>query len=250
MTAGDVPNPNHFASASRRKGFDMGPHITWHHHNVTRSERERLNGHRGCVIWFTGLSGSGKSTVANLVDRKLYERGVRSYILDGDNIRYGLNAPPGTLEERHGTEFANRFGLGFSAEDREENIRRIGAVTKLFCDAGIVTLANFISPYRRDRDGVRAILGDGDFIEIFVDTPLEVCEKRDPKGLYKKARAGEVKGFTGIDDPYEAPLRPELKLDGAKKDANSLADDVLSHLEEAGVIPSDLNVEILSRGER
>lgn len=226
----------------------MSSDITWHHHDVTRTERERLNGHRGCVIWFTGLSGSGKSTVANLVDRKLYERGVRSYLLDGDNVRFGLNAGPGTLEERHGTEFAKRFGLGFSAVDREENIRRIGAVTKLFCDAGVVTLTGFISPYRRDRDGIRATLADGDFIEIFVDTPLEVCEKRDPKGLYKKARAGEIKGFTGIDDPYEAPLQPELKLDGASKDADSLADDVLSYLEEAGVIPSALDAEVLSKG--
>lgn len=212
--------------------------ITWHHHSVTRSERERLNGHRGCVIWFTGLSGSGKSTVANLVDRKLYERGVRSYVLDGDNVRHGLNADPRVLEERHGKEFSGRFGLGFSAEDREENIRRIGAVAKLFSDAGIVTLTGFISPYRRDRDGVRATLDAGDFVEILIDTPIEVCEKRDPKGLYKKARAGEIKGFTGIDDPYEAPLKPELKLDGGKKDPESLANEVLSYLEEAGVIPS------------
>lgn len=215
----------------------MSSNITWHRHDVTHGERERLNGHRGCVVWLTGLSGAGKSTVANLVDRRLYERGVRSYVLDGDNVRYGLNAGTRILEERHGTEFANRFGLGFSAEDREENIRRIGAVAKLFCDAGIVTLTGFISPYRRDRDRVRAALADGDFIEIYVDTPLEVCEMRDPKGLYKKARAGEIKGFTGIDDPYEAPLQPELKLDGGKKDPDSLADDVLSYLEQAGVVP-------------
>ncbi|GFG76519.1 adenylyl-sulfate kinase [Mycobacterium botniense] len=215
----------------------MSPDITWHPQSVTRSERERLNGHRGCVIWFTGLSGSGKSTVANLVDRKLYERAVRSYVLDGDNVRYGLNAGPGILEEQHGKDFARRFGLGFSAEDREENIRRIGAVAKLFCDAGIIVLAGFISPYRRDRDRVRASLGDGDFIEIFIDTPLEVCEKRDPKGLYKKARAGEIKGFTGIDDPYEPPLNPEVKLEGAKKDPDSLANQVLSYLEKVGVVP-------------
>jgi adenylylsulfate kinase len=231
---------------SATKGaLKMSSDITWHHHTVTRSERERLNAHRGCVIWFTGLSGSGKSTVANLVDRKLYERGVRSYVLDGDNVRHGLNAGPEILEEGHGTEFAKRFGLGFSAEDREENIRRIGAVAKLFCDAGIVTLTGFISPYRRDRDQVRVTVGDGDFIEIFVDTPIELCEKRDPKGLYKKARAGEIKGFTGIDDPYEPPLQPELRLDGAKKEPDSLADDVLSYLAEAGVIPSLLNAEIV-----
>ncbi len=243
-----VPNPNISLRRRGERAFEMSSDITWHYHNVTRSERERLNAHRGCVIWFTGLSGSGKSTVANLVDRKLYERGVRSYVLDGDNIRHGLNASYGILEERHGAEFAKRFGLSFSAEDREENIRRIGAVAQLFCDAGIVTITVFISPYRRDRDRVRATLGHGDFMEIFVDTPIELCEKRDPKGLYKKARAGEIKGFTGIDDPYEAPLRPELKLDGAKKDAESLADDVLSYLEEAGVIPSPLNAEIRRKG--
>lgn len=130
---------------------------------------------------------------------------------DGDNVRYGLNAGPEPLEERHGPEFAKRFGLGFSAEDREENIRRIGAVAKLFCEAGVIALTAFISPYVRDRDAIRATLGDGDFQEIFIDTPIEVCEQRDPKGLYKKARAGEIKGFTGIDDPYEAPARPELR---------------------------------------
>jgi adenylylsulfate kinase len=216
----------------------MSSHITWHPHHVTRSDRERLNGHKGCVIWFTGLSGSGKSTVANLVDRKLYERGVRGYVLDGDNVRHGLNAGPDILEKTHGKEFAERFGLGFSAQDREENIRRIGAVAKLFCEDGIVTLSGFISPYRRDRDRVRATMAEGDFIEIFVDTPLEVCEKRDPKGLYKKARAGEIKGFTGIDDPYEAPEDPEIRLDG-QKDPDALADQVISYLEQAGVLPAD-----------
>ena len=215
----------------------MGNNITWHQHTVTRDDREKLNGHRGCVIWFTGLSASGKSTVANLVEQKLYERGVRSFLLDGDNVRYGLNAGPETLEERHGREFAGRFGLGFSAEDREENIRRIGAVAKLFCDAGMVALTAFISPYRRDRDAVRATLEDGDFLEIFIDTPIEICEQRDPKGLYKKARAGEIKGFTGIDDPYEPPLQPELRVEGGKRDADMLADEVISHLEETGVIP-------------
>lgn len=205
---------------------------------MTRSEREKLNGHRGCVLWFTGLSASGKSTVANLVDRKLYERGVRSYLLDGDNVRYSLNAGPDILEEQHDRHFAERFGLGFSAEDREENIRRIGAVAKLFCEAGIVTLTAFISPYRRDRDRVRVTLGADDFMEIFVDTPIEICEQRDPKGLYKKVRAGEITGFTGIDDPYEAPVSPELRLDGGAKDADSLADEVVAHLERVSVIPA------------
>jgi len=158
-------------------------------------------------------------------------------VLDGDNIRHGLNAGPAMLKERHGEEFAKRFGLGFSAQDREENIRRIGAVAKLFCDAGMIALTAFISPYRIDRDRVRATLPEGDFIEVFVDAPIEVCEARDPKGLYQKARAGQLKGFTGIDDPYEPPLRPELVLDAGRKTAESLADEVLSHLRAIGKIP-------------
>ena len=210
--------------------------VTWHEHSVSREEREQLNRHKGCVIWFTGLSACGKSTVANLVDHKLHKKGQHSFVLDGDNVRMGLNAGPGMLKERHGEEFSKRFGLGFSAQDREENIRRIGAVAKLFCDAGLVTLTAFISPYRRDRDAVRATMKDGDFIEIFVDAPLEVCEKRDPKGLYKKARAGELKGFTGIDDPYEAPNKPELKLDALSKSAEALADEVLAFLTKIGKI--------------
>ncbi|OBH80665.1 adenylyl-sulfate kinase [Mycobacterium scrofulaceum] len=215
----------------------MSNNITWHDHHISRDSREKLNGHRGCVLWFTGLSGSGKSTVANTVEQKLYDRGIRSYLLDGDNVRYGLNAGPDTLEPRHGAAFAKRFGLGFSAEDREENIRRIGAVSKLFCEAGVIALTAFISPYRRDRDAVRETLPEGDFQEIFIDTPIEICEKRDPKGLYKKARAGEIKGFTGIDDPYEAPVEPELRLEGGAKDADTLAEEVIAHLEKVGVIP-------------
>jgi adenylylsulfate kinase len=182
------------------------------------------------------LSASGKSTVANLVDRKLHAMGVRSFVLDGDNVRHGLNAGPALLEERHGEEFAQRFGLGFSAQDREENIRRIGAVAKLFCDAGLIALTAFISPYRADRDRIRALADEGDFVEIFVDTPLAVCEARDPKGLYKKARAGEVKRFTGIDDPYEPPERPELVLDGGTKSPDELADEVVAYLRAAGKI--------------
>jgi len=215
----------------------VSDNITWHEHTVTRGERERLNGHKGCVIWLTGLSASGKSTIANTVEQKLYARGIRSYVLDGDNVRHGLNAGPDILEERHGADFSKRFGLGFSADDREENIRRIGAVAKLFCEAGIITLTAFISPYRRDRDAVRVTLNEGDFMEIFIDTPLEICEQRDPKGLYKKVRAGEIKGFTGVDDPYEAPLDPELRLEAGKKDPDTLADKVILHLEKAGVIP-------------
>jgi len=210
--------------------------VHWHEHAVTRPEREKLNGHSGCVVWFTGLSACGKSTVANLVDHKLWSAGVHSFVLDGDNIRHGLNAAPGMLKQRHGEEFAKRFGLGFSAQDREENIRRIGAVSKLFAEAGVIAITAFISPYRVDRDRVRATLDPGDFVEIFVDAPIEVCEARDPKGLYKKARAGELKGFTGIDDPYEAPAKPELVLDAGKKTAEVLADEVIAYLHSMGKI--------------
>jgi adenylylsulfate kinase len=210
--------------------------VHWHEHSVSRAEREQHNKHKGCVIWFTGLSACGKSTISNLVDHKLHRLGIHSFVLDGDNVRHGLNAGPGMLKERHGEEFAKRFGLGFSAQDREENIRRIGSVAKLFSEAGTVTLTAFISPYRRDRDAVRATMGAGDFIEIFVDAPIEVCEKRDPKGLYKKARAGEIKGFTGIDDPYEAPAKPELHLDAASKSAETLADEVIAYLRTSGKI--------------
>lgn len=209
-------------------------HIVWHKPSVTREERERKQGHRGCVVWFTGLSGCGKSTVSNLVDRKLFEAGIQSFVLDGDNVRHGLNAPPALLEPTFGGDFARRFGLGFGAEDRMENIRRIGNVARLFADAGLVTLTAFVSPYRRDRDAVRAALPAGDFIEVFVDAPLEVCEGRDPKGLYKKARAGEIKGFTGIDDPYEAPLKPELHLAAGHKTPDVLADEVIAYLRACG----------------
>ena len=212
--------------------------VTWSRHAVSRDQREQLNGHRGCVVWFTGLSGSGKSTVANLVDDKLHAMGVHGFVLDGDNVRHELNASPGMLTDRHGEAFAARFGLGFSAEDREENIRRIGAVARLFCEAGLIVTTAFVSPYRRDRDDVRASLAQGDFIEVFVDAPLEVCEARDPKGLYKKARAGEIKNFTGIDAPYEAPTSPELTLDAGNKTATALADEVIAHLRSAGKIRS------------
>jgi adenylylsulfate kinase len=212
--------------------------VHWHEHAVSHDERKTLNGHAGCVIWFTGLSACGKSTVANLLDHRLHSLGLHSFVLDGDNVRHGLNASPAMLKEKHGEEFAKRFGLGFSAQDREENIRRIGAVAKLFRDAGIIAITAFISPYRVDRDRVRANLPPGDFIEIFVDAPIEVCEARDPKGLYKKARAGELRGFTGIDDPYEPPLKPELVLDAGTKSAEALADEVLAYLRKTGKIPA------------
>jgi adenylylsulfate kinase len=209
-----------------------------HEHAVGRADRERAAGHRGCALWFTGLSGCGKSTLANAVDRILHARGVRSFVLDGDNVRLGLNAAPALLRERHGDEFARRFGLGFGPADREENIRRIGAVAGLFVEAGIVALTAFISPYRRDRDAVRAALAPGDFVEIFVRAPLEVCEARDPKGLYRKARAGEIKGFTGIDDPYEEPLSPELVVDSTAAAPDELAATVIAWLEGRGIIPA------------
>ena len=212
--------------------------VTWHDHQVTRNNRESMNGHKGCVIWFTGLSGSGKSTIANALDYKLHQWGKHSVVLDGDNVRHSLNAGPTMLLETHGERFAQRFGLRFDAMDREENIRRIGSVAQLFSQAGIIALTAFISPYRIDRDRVRDNLLSGEFIEVFVDTPIEVCESRDPKGLYKKARAGKIKGFTGIDDPYEPPLSPELVLSAAKKTPDVLADEVMTYLQQQGICPS------------
>ena len=169
--------------------------ITWHEANIVQKDREQLLNQKGCVIWFTGLSGSGKSTLALEVESKLYQRGHLTYVLDGDNIRHGLNK-----------------NLGFSPEDREENIRRIGEVAKLFADAGVIAMTAFISPYRTDRDNARDLLEEGRFVEVFVDCPLEVCEARDTKGLYQKARAGEIKEFTGISAPYEEPSQPELTV--------------------------------------
>lgn len=216
--------------------------VTWHPHEVTRSDRERHNGHRGCVVWFTGLSGSGKSTIANALDRLLLDRGIHTYLLDGDNVRQGLNASPEILTPSHGREFAERFGLGFSAADREENIRRVAAVAQLFASAGLVTLTAFVSPYRRDRDAARQQIEQagqvGDFLEVFVDTPLAVCENRDPKGLYKKARAGAIGHFTGINDPYEPPLTPELVLAGDSDSPPRLAERVLRWLIQRGIVPA------------
>jgi adenylylsulfate kinase len=210
--------------------------VTWHEHSVTREAREKKHGHKGCVIWFTGLSGSGKSTVANTLDHLLHQSGLQSVVLDGDNVRHGLNAGPGMLKEAHGEDFSQRFGLGFSAIDREENIRRIGAVAEIFAQTGIIALTAFISPYRIDRDKVRNTLQAGEFIEVFVDAPIEVCEQRDPKGLYKKARAGEIKGFTGIDDPYEEPFAPEIVLLAAEKTPDVLAGEILDYLKSKDII--------------
>jgi adenylylsulfate kinase len=214
-------------------------HVVWHEHAVTRDQREKLNGHRGCVVWFTGLSGSGKSTIANLVDHLLHQRRVHCFLLDGDNVRHGLNASPAMLAG-YGDEFARRFGLGFSAEDRQENIRRIGAVAELFASAGIVTLTAFVSPYRADRAAVRQLIEQrgrpGDFVEVFVDTPLEVCEARDPKGMYKKARSGQLPQFTGVNDPYEPPEQPDLRLAAAEHPPEVLAAQVVTYMEKCGKI--------------
>lgn len=216
--------------------MDNDANVYWHEHMVSRAQRESLNRHKGCVIWFTGLSASGKSTIANTLDHKLNQYRIHCAVLDGDNVRHGLNASTQMLRGSHGDDFAQRLGLGFSAIDREENIRRIGAVAKLFSQAGVIALTAFISPYRIDRNRVRNTLLPGEFIEVFVDTPIEVCEDRDPKGLYKKARAGELIGFTGIDDPYEPPLSPELVLLAAKKTPDTLANEVIAFLERKEII--------------
>jgi adenylylsulfate kinase len=206
-------------SESRTMAEQKATNITWHDHKVSKAERSKLNGHKGAVLWFTGLSACGKSTVANTVDHLLHSRGKHTFVLDGDNIRHGLNK-----------------NLGFSAADRAENIRRIGEVAKLFCEAGTIALTAFISPYRADRDAVRALLAQGEFIEIYVKASIETCEKRDPKGLYKKARAGELKNFTGIDDPYEAPEKAEIILDADTKGIDDLAHEVVSYLEKQHVL--------------
>jgi adenylylsulfate kinase len=222
-------------------------HITWHEGTVTREERARLLKQKGCTLWFTGLSGSGKSTLAVALEQVLIQRGHAAYVLDGDNVRFGLNAGPKILMETRGysESSAKRFGLGFSAEDREENIRRIGEVARLFADAGLITLTSFISPYRKDRDAARAIHqknkgGAIPFVEVYVNTSIEVCEERDPKGLYKQARAavaqGKGMGFTGVDDPYEAPLRPELTIDTGTTSTQEAVATLLNFLHERGIL--------------
>ena len=195
--------------------------ITWHEGHVSREERAALLKQKGATLWFTGLSGSGKSTIAYTLEHALVQRGRLAYVLDGDNIRHGLNK-----------------NLGFSAADREENIRRIGEVAKLFADCGVLTMTSFISPYRTDRDKVRALHVEGKlpFIEVFVNTPIETCEQRDPKGLYKKARAGQLKGFTGVDDPYEAPLKPELMIDATNTSPQQAAVLLIDYLEKQGIL--------------
>jgi len=194
--------------------------IAWHHTSVDRAARAQQRGHRSAILWFTGLSGAGKSTLANAVNSALFERGLACYVLDGDNVRHGLCKD-----------------LGFSDADREENIRRIGEVSKLFLDAGVVVLTAFVSPFKADRDRARALVADGDFIEIHCAADLDVCEQRDTKGLYAKARAGEIKDFTGISSPYEAPEAPELRVDTGGQTLEQSVELVLQHLRSAGIIP-------------
>jgi len=192
--------------------------IVWHDHQLNKEERSAIKEQKPCILWFTGLSGSGKSTIANAVEVKLAELRKHTYLLDGDNVRYGLNKD-----------------LGFSDEDRVENIRRIGEVSNLFADAGIIVLSAFISPFRADREIVRELAQEGEFIEVFIDTPLEVCEERDPKGLYVKARKGEIPDFTGISSPYEAPETPEIHI----KDGLSIeesADVIVNYLDHKNYI--------------
>jgi adenylylsulfate kinase len=195
--------------------------ITWHEGHVTPAERQLLLKQKGATLWFTGLSASGKSTFAFTLEHALVQQGRLAYVLDGDNIRHGLNK-----------------NLGFSAADREENIRRIGEVAKLFADCGVITMTSFISPYRKDRDTVRALhdAGQVPFIEIHVNTPIDTCEQRDPKGLYKKARAGQLKGFTGIDDPYEAPTTPELTIDATNTSPQQATVLLLEYLQKRGIL--------------
>lgn len=193
---------------------------TWHNATIGRQDRQRQNGHRSAILWFTGLSGAGKSTLAHAVEERLYAMGCRTYVLDGDNVRHGLCGD-----------------LGFSAADRTENIRRIGEVAKLMMDAGVITLTAFISPFRADRDRVRSMVLPEEFIEIYCQCAVEVCERRDVKGLYQRARTGEVKEFTGISSPYEAPLSPELSVDTATQPLHTCVAQVLGHLNERGLLP-------------
>jgi len=197
--------------------------VVWHDASVTKHDRNRLNKQQSAIIWFTGLSGSGKSTIACALEKRLHDRSTRTYILDGDNMRYGLNND-----------------LGFSDEDRSENIRRIGEVSKLFVDAGVIVLSSFISPFIEDRGFVRNIVNNDEFIEIFVKCPLDICEQRDPKGLYMKARKGEIKYFTGIDSPYEEPVKPEITIDTSVTGIDESVDKIIDYLYRYSYIDNNL----------
>jgi adenylylsulfate kinase len=200
----------------------LSTNIVWHQTAITKEDRRKRNGHHSAILWFTGLSGSGKSTIANAVSKKLFDLGIQNYVLDGDNIRHGLNKD-----------------LGFSAADRTENIRRIGEVAKLFVDSGQFVLTAFISPFAQDRELVRHLVEKDEFIEIYVNCPLEECERRDPKGLYKRARKGEIRDFTGIDSPYEAPVSPELTLETDRHTIDECANQVLAYLRARNFIKGE-----------
>ncbi len=193
-------------------------HVVWHESLVRRTDRNRLNGHRSVIVWFTGLSGAGKSSLAHAIEERLHKIGCRTYVFDGDNVRHGLNK-----------------NLGFSKEDRQENIRRIGEMCKLFIDAGVIALTAFISPFKEDRDKVRELVGEGEFIEVFCDCPLETCEQRDVKGVYARARRGEIKEFTGISSPYEVPEKPELRIDTTEP-LPDCVDTVITYLKDKRII--------------
>jgi adenylylsulfate kinase len=203
--------------------------VVWHAGEVTRHDRNRRNNHESAIIWFTGLSGSGKSTIACALEKRLYELSVQTYILDGDNMRFGLNSD-----------------LGFTDEDRKENIRRIGEVAKLFVDAGVLVLSSFISPFTQERGLVRNLVEDNEFIEIYVKCPLDVCEQRDPKGLYVKARKGEISHFTGIDSPYEEPARAELTIDTSQISIEEAVEEIVQYLRSMGYVTNKNNVTALS----
>ncbi len=219
-TGVDVTGWSQDFTRSERLTDIKATNITWHEGHASRNEREGILKQKGVLIWFTGLSASGKSTIAFTLEHALVEMGHLAYALDGDNVRHGLNK-----------------NLGFSAEDRAENIRRIAEVGKLFVDAGVITCTAFISPYLADREAARETVGAADFLEVFVNTPLEVCEERDPKGLYKKARAGEIKGFTGIDDPYEPPRSPDLEIDTGKLSPQEVTAKLIEMLVARGNLP-------------
>ncbi|MBN2528082.1 MAG: adenylyl-sulfate kinase [Deltaproteobacteria bacterium] len=201
---------------------NVASNITWHQGNINQNDRESLLNQKGVVLWYTGLSGSGKSTLANAVEERLYQRGRLTYMLDGDNVRHGLNK-----------------NLGFSPEDRTENIRRIGEVAKLFCDAGAIVMTAFISPYKKDRRAARALVESGKFIEIYCAADLKSCEQRDPKGLYEKARSGQIRQFTGVDAPYEIPEHPELAIPTHRISLEDSVDWVIAYLEGREIIPSE-----------
>jgi len=199
--------------------LNISTNIVWHHATVTRARREAQNAHRGAIIWFTGLSGSGKSTLAHAVEEQLHQQGCRTFVLDGDNVRHGLCGD-----------------LGFSTEDRIENIRRVGEVAKLFVEAGIIVLTAFISPYRQNRKLVRGMVQHGEFIEIYCDSALEICEQRDVKGLYKKARDGQIKEFTGISSPYEVPTKPELSINTALLSVDDCVTQVMAEIKQRRIL--------------